>query len=207
MSKANARILSMNKKAAVQLSVNFIVMTVLALITLGIGFYIVTEIFTTAEEYKATLDEQTQEQIRATLEKGEILSLPITAYTIRRGEKEIIPFGVRNNLGEAAYFYISVSCTEAIDSEENELCAVNEGKTCVDVCDTWIVLSTEVLKTEKETLENRESLAIGLFVKVPDDALSGIFGYSVKVCTGNFCDESDSTQYGTTKKLYITVPE
>ncbi len=192
----------MNKKAAVQLSVNFIVLTVLALITLGIGFYIVTEIFTTAEKYKATLDEQTQEQIRTTLEKGEIVSLPITAYTIRRGETEIIPFGVRNNLGEADYFYMSVTCTEAIDSQENELCAVNEGKLCTDICNDWIVLDTE-----KETLENRESLAVGLFVRIPDDAPSGIFGYSIKVCTGNVCDKSDSTQYGTTKKMYITVPE
>lgn len=206
MNEVNVKILFMGKKAAVQLSVNFIVLTVLALITLGIGFYIVTEIFTTAEKYQAQLDEQTQEQIRATLEKGEILSLPITSYTIRRGEKDIIPFGVRNNLGEESTFYISVTCTEAIDSEENELCAINDGKSCTiaetSYCSDWIVLDTE-----KETLENRESLAVGLFVRVPDDAPSGIFGYSVKVCTGNFCDESSSTQYGTTKKMYVTVPE
>ncbi|PIN78647.1 hypothetical protein COV16_05655 [Candidatus Woesearchaeota archaeon CG10_big_fil_rev_8_21_14_0_10_34_8] len=189
----------MNKKAAIQLSVQFIVLTVLALITLGIGFYLVTNIFTTAEEYKVILDKETQENIISTLKKsGEILSLPITSYTIKRGDNEIVAFGVLNNIGTDSTFTISIVCTEAIAPDDTELCAVNKGIPCGESagqCSRWIILDTE-----EETLQNRESLVAGLFIQVPNNAPSGIFGYSIKVYTGN-------TQYGTTKKLYITVPE
>jgi hypothetical protein len=190
----------MNKKAAIQLSVQFIVLTVLALVTVGIGFYIVTQIFITAEDYKGKLDEQTQENIIDTLTKsGDIISMPITSYTIRRGETEIIALGVQNSLERTETFTFQVQCSEAIDSDNTELCAVNQGIVCntetTGFCSDWIILDTE-----EEELENRESVVVGLFVRVPDDAPSGTFGYTIKVY-------NDAEQYGTTKKLYITVPE
>jgi hypothetical protein len=194
------RFLSWNKKAAIQLSVQFIVLTVLALVTLGVGFYIVTQIFVTAEDYKATLDEQTQENIIATLKKsGELISFPITSYNIARGNKEIIALGVYNSIGDAANFQFTIDCSEAIDSDNTELCAKNQGIPCstetAGFCSDWIILDTE-----EETLENRESHVVGLFVQVPKDAPSGTFAFSIKVYANN-------EQYGTTKKLYIGVPK
>lgn len=196
-----------NKKAAIQLSINFIVLTILSLIVLGIGFYLVTNIFITATEYKGILDEQTKESILATLKKsGELISLPIIQYTVRRGENEIIGVGLINNAGSEQTFYITAECTEAVDNQENELCYKAGGISCDNeasgYCSKWILLDTEQI-----TLKNREDAVISLFVSVSDDAPSGIFGYSFKVCTANKCGSSGSTQYGTTKKFYINVPE
>ncbi len=190
----------MNKKAAIQLTVQFIVLTVLALITVGIGFYIVTNIFITAEEYKGKLDEQTQENIIAALKKsGEAISLPITSYTIRRGDNEVIAVGVLNSIGKTATFTFTAECTEGLSSDDTILCAKNSGMSCnsaeAGYCSDWVIIDTE-----KEELENRDSTAVGLFVRVPDVAPSGIFGYTIKVY-------ADGSQYGTSKKMYITVPE
>lgn len=196
----------MNKKA-IELSINFIVITVLSLIVLGIGFYLVTNIFSTATKYKGELDEQTQESLLATLRKsGDLISMPIIHYSIARGATDVLGAALLNDIGIAETFYITTTCTEAVDSDENDLCAEVQGISCetetAGYCSDWITLDTE-----KTTLENRKDAAIGMFVMVPDDAPSGTFGYSFKVCTGNFCGDSGSEQYGPTKKLYITVPE
>ncbi len=196
----------MNKKA-VELSINFIVITILSLIVLGIGFYLVTNIFTTAEEYKEKLDEQTQEHILETLrESGELISIPINKYTIQRGGHTIFGIGILNDLGDIGIFYPRLVCTEAIDADQNEMCAVNNGISCdteaTAYCNNWITMDTTGM-----TLENRKSDVVTLFIIVPDNAPEGTYGFTFKVCTGNYCGSTDSTQYGPTKKLYITVPE
>ncbi|MEK6921948.1 MAG: hypothetical protein AABX82_08715, partial [Nanoarchaeota archaeon] len=195
-----------NKKAAIELSVNMIVVTVLSLIVLGIGFYIVTHIFTTATEYKEKLDEQTKENIRTTLmQTGELISLPINKYIVQRGENDVIAVGLLNNVGDRQTFYTTISCSEALAEDETELCAENMAIPCntatAGYCSDWIIMDTEEI-----TLENREATAIGLFVAVPDDAPAGMFAFNFKVCTGGQCSVS-GTQYGSTKKVYITVPE
>ncbi len=197
----------MNKKAAIELSVNMIVITVLSLVVLGIGFYLVTNIFTTATDYKEKLDEQTKDNIIASLrESGELISLPITKYTIQRKGVETIGVGIYNNAGASETFYVSVECTEAIDVDQTELCAKNNGVSCdtetAGYCTNWITKGFD-----KETIDNKDSAVEDLFVIVPEDAPSGIFGYVVKVCTGNECGATGATQYGPSKKFYIAVPE
>lgn len=196
-----------NKAGAVELSVNMIVITVLSLVVLGIGFYLVTNIFTTATEYKEKLDEQTKDNIIASLrQSGELISLPLTKYTLQRGAVETIGVGIYNNAGSDQTFYISVECTEAIDTDQTELCAKNNGVSCYTAetgfCTNWIILGSE-----KETIANKDTIIAELFLIVPEDAPSGIFGYIVKVCTGNECGATSATQYGPSKKFYITVPQ
>lgn len=196
-----------NKVAAVELSVNMIVITVLSLVVLGIGFYLVTNIFTTASEYKEKLDEQTKENIISSLkESGELISLPITKYTVQRKGIETIGVGIYNNAGANQTFYVKIECTEAIDNEKTELCAKNNGVSCdteiAGYCSSWITKGFD-----KQTVENKDSTVEELFVIVPQDVPSGIFGYVVKVCMGNECDATGAIQYGPSKKFYITVPE
>ncbi len=198
-----------NKKAAIELSVNMIVITILSLVVLGIGFYLVTSLFSTATEYKRTLDEQTEQNILTALKKpGELISLPITQYGIERGETDVIGVGLLNNIDTtlSQTFYISVTCTEALAEDETELCNVNGGSLCnteaTGDCTKWPMLGDKQL-----TIENRDAEVVSIFFAVPDDAPSGTFGYNLKICTGNACGSSESTQYGPTKKFYVTVPE
>src|SRR3989338_5683066 len=143
------RIIS-NKKGAVELSVNMIVITVLSLVVLGIGFYLVTSLFSTATEYKGTLDEQTEQNILTALKKpGELISLTITQYSIERGETDVIGVGLLNSAGSAQTFYISITCTEALAEDETELCNANAGSSCdtetTGYCTTWPTLGDEQL--------------------------------------------------------------
>lgn len=132
--------------------------------------------------------------------------MPIIHYTIARGATEVLGAALLNDLDATETFYVSVACTEAVDSDENDLCAEVQGISCdtetSGYCNNWITIDEE-----ERTLENRKDVTISMFVMVPDDAPSGTFGYSFKVCTGSFCGESGSEQYGPTKKFYITVPE
>ena len=182
------RRINASKSAAIELSVNMIVITVLSLVVLGIGFYLVTNIFTTANNYKENLDEQTKENIVSSLkESGELISLPITKYPVQRKGTETIGVGIYNNVGASQTFYVKVECTEAIATDQTELCAKNNGVSCdayaTTHCSNWITKGFN-----KQTIENKDSAVEELFVIVPQDAPSGIFGYIVKVCTGNECD-------------------
>ena len=190
-----------------ELTINFIVITVLSLLVLGVGFYLVTNIFITAEEYKAKLDDQTQEHILETLrQSGELISLPINKYTLEKGTDTILGIGLLNSVGTSQTFYATLTCTEAVDSEQTELCAESSGISCdtelASYCSSWITLPVGSI-----TLENRKSDVVTVFITVPDDAPDGTYGFTFKICTGNYCGMSGSTQYGPTKKLYVIVPE
>ncbi len=123
-----------------------------------------------------------------------------------RKDVETIGIGIYNNAGASQTFYVKVESTEAIDTDQTEVCAKNNGVSCdtetAGYCSNWITKGFD-----KETIDNKESAVEELFIIVPEDAPSGIFGYIVKVCIGNECDATGATQYGPSKKFYITVPE
>ena len=52
-----------NKKAAIELSMNFLVIIIISIVILGSGIYLTRQIFTGAQETSATLDERTKEAI------------------------------------------------------------------------------------------------------------------------------------------------
>ena len=131
----------MNKKATLQLSMNFIVILVLAMLMFGVGMKFVTSIFLKADAMKESLDERTESQIMQTLDPGTPVSLPLNRYELERKETKTIGLGVLNELGSEATFYVEVYCDAAIDSNEDVLCDRKAGSTCGSSgevnCDGW----------------------------------------------------------------------
>jgi hypothetical protein len=86
----------LNKKAAIDLSISFIVIIIISLVVFAGSMLIVRKIFFGAEEIKTMLDEQTEEEIRGLLSSGETIAVPLAYKTIQAGKQDIFWVGIAN---------------------------------------------------------------------------------------------------------------
>ncbi|MBD3354943.1 hypothetical protein GF361_03080, partial [Candidatus Woesearchaeota archaeon] len=108
----------MNKKG-IELSVNFLVIVIISLVILSSGILIVRRYFSTAEDIKTQLDEQTERQIEASLGQGKMISVPFKRKTIGRGESDILGLGVLNIEDHRTEFNVNISLSSAYDKNKD----------------------------------------------------------------------------------------
>lgn len=186
----------MNKKA-IELSVNFIVMFVLAIVLFGVGIKFVTDIFLKAEEYQATIDQQTQSEIERIIDPNTPVGMPINSIDLGRGENGIVGIGILNLRGSSGKFTVAVECDAAVDYSGNVICddSFGSGQACTD-CDAW------AFEPEEMYLDNNEKGVGGIFISVPKDAVSGTYIYNVQAQV----DVGGAPQnYQALKKLNVNV--
>ena len=110
-----------SKKGALELSINAIVVLILAITMLSLGLAFMKGLFkkTTGQLEKVGEDIKNQmiEQLRASSAK---LTLNQEDITIRRGEKQDIYFAVKNILPAEQDFSIATECPDKIGSETLE---------------------------------------------------------------------------------------
>jgi len=102
----------LNKKAALELSLSFIVIIIISLVVFAGSMMIVRKIFFGAEEVKVMLDEQTEEEIRGLLSSGEIVAVPIAQRTIQVGKQDVFWIAIANALTETKNFRVVVGFDE-----------------------------------------------------------------------------------------------
>jgi hypothetical protein len=104
-----------HKKASLELSINAIIIIVLALTLLGLGLTFIRSQFKKIGETTGTIQEQIKEQILEDLRTGDKkLSFPSTNVNLDRGSTSTLAFGVKNteSLGDLN-FKISIAVTGA----------------------------------------------------------------------------------------------
>jgi hypothetical protein len=184
-------------RRAIELSVNFIVMFILAMAMFSVGLYIVKTVFFKADELKKQLDENTRDQIERVLTEGsDRVIVPIVLKNVRLGGHEVFGVGLRNDLGHDNTFYIDIKCDSAFKPDNSEIC----GNTMSCDCDSWFggTESTAIVKNgDKEVIE--------LFVFVPKSQATavqkGTYIFNMKI----FEDQATTKQYDTTKKIKVVV--
>ena len=174
----------MNKKAAIELSVNFLVIIIISLVVLSSAILITRQIFKGATELKATLDTQTESQIEALLNEGRPVAVAFNRKEIARGEHSVFGVGVLNLL-EPGTFNLFVVFKNAFDSAEEEI-------SCSD-CSGWLLYDEDAFELGTNG-ENKIAVLIG----VPKDAAIGTYIFDVKA-------EMDGASYGDLQKIYIEV--
>ncbi len=120
------RLRAIGKKADLSLSINAIVILILAITMLGLGLAFLRGTFkkTTEQfaEVSGTVKEQIVDEIKSKNEKLFIRGTP--ELDIRKGETKEVYYGIKNVLPEdETTFTISASCTEALlaDSDPSAL--------------------------------------------------------------------------------------
>ena len=97
----------LNKKG-IELSINFIVMLIIALVVFGMGIKLFTMFFAEAENIKDDLDEQTKKELQAKMMSSpdQVVVYP-TSLTIQKGKADIIGVGILN-IGTGTFTLTSV---------------------------------------------------------------------------------------------------
>jgi len=168
----------MNRKAAIELSMNFLVVIIISLVILAGGVSLLYKFIKVSTDSIVLIDDQTRVQLEQLLDDGSLVSLLPVAKTIKRGDDVVFGLGVLNiKDGGKLTFTTSV--------EKND----GPGELSVLYDSTSFVLE----KNQKHTQ--------GISIAVPKDAQSGTYIFDVKVLIDG---EGDS--YGGVKKITITVP-
>ena len=204
------------KKGAVQLSAGFLVTLILSMMVFGIGVLLVRQIFTDANDVIADLDGQKESQIRASLKDSNIVSLPFSRLTLKRGQKSVTGIGILNKLGSRNTFYVGGVCTAVLAEDGRErICDVSSNNPCdgtadKPACSDWITTEGDLI------LENNRDLVSNIFFIVPKGAPSGNYIFNVGVCAGEECPQGllenpsqsglSHLLYGTLQKFYLNMP-
>ncbi len=176
----------MNKKAF-SLSINFVVILILALAALSIGFMVSYRALKHAEEVRLQLDSETESQIEAYLASGDLVAIPLNKKNIDDGTA-MFGLGVLNverQLDSNAFSLNISSCTYYDTNGNPSPCALND---------------YEIQTTVEEgfMLEQNEEKKIAILVKIlrPE---SGLYSFKIIVNKG-------AEQYGAPQIIYINVP-
>lgn len=158
-------------KRGIELAANFFVIMILSLVILGMGIYLVSLFFTTTEELKTNLDEQTEKQIQRILLEGKRVAIPINKKDIKRGKGNLFGLGILNILGETKNFKIHVSNGPIIKNDNNQ---INEGEAGY--------IQLQYLQDHIKEILNNEQQIFAIPVRVPRSAQIGTYILNVYVC-------------------------
>lgn len=129
--------LFINKKG-IEITISFIVMLILAITVLAGSMVLITKFFGAAEEQKASIDSQTQSQIRSMLMGGAKVAIPINRIKAHRGDFVTFGVGILNVLragaGQDEFNIVAGSCKgatyeiEPLNIEQSAIVKKNDQK-------------------------------------------------------------------------------
>lgn len=117
MSKKNFK---HNKKAAIQLSMSFLVMLVMAITIFILSLVFLGDFFDQSVQLKTNLDQQTRAQIQNMLRGNERVAIPLDTKRVKRGEPASYGVGIRNTLSNE-YFRVILTGSAFIPIESPEI--------------------------------------------------------------------------------------
>ncbi len=176
-----------------ELSINFIVIFILAIVVFAFGIRMSYSLFNKGIETKATLDRQTSLEIEKLLDTGEKVVIPFDEQEIRKGKLGVFGVGIRNVLdegGEKDTFQVTVKFSGAFD-KEGKKALINIGPTPLSNPAQESSLTVLVRKNEIQK--------VPISFSVPSNAVSGRYVFNVMVF-------QNSEQYGFTKQVTLVVP-
>jgi len=140
----------MNKKG-LEFAIGTIVLIIISILIFSMSMYFVFKWFSSAEELKAEIDRQTQNEILASLKTGnELVSIPINVKTIKRGDSVTFGVGVKN-IGSSKNFRGTVVFSNAYAPDGSVLPVEKDY-----VSNYWLgnfnIISTFELKKNQEKL-------------------------------------------------------
>jgi len=177
-----------------ELSMNFFVTIIIAIVLLGIGITLLTRFVGITQDTQESLDERTQTRINELLTEGKQVTIPFNRQDIRRGSSEVFGLGVLNILEEGSF------------RAEVELSgAFYDGNTAFD--DAYIQQIRDDLAngqwalydTTATIISTQQRRLFDILIDVPKDARSGNYVFNVKVFRNN-------EQYENIQKIYVAVP-
>ena len=179
----------MMKRGAIQLSVNFIVILIIAMFVFSMGIKLAYDLVSEAGKMGAEVDENTQREIEQALMGGEQVSIPINRKETKIADSVVFGLGIFN-IGTSGNFNVEMELEDAYNAETTEKIEVD--------ANSWIISffgPYEINKNEQKILP----LPVAVPRKIESGTTPpGVYIFKVWVTRGGI-------QYGSTQKVYVEV--
>ncbi len=110
-----------SNKRAFEMSVGMIVIIIISVLIFSMSLYFVFKWFASAEQLKAEIDRQTQEQIIGALKTGnQLVAIPIAVQQAKRGTITNFGIGIRN-IAQEKPFSIAISFSDAYKPDGTQI--------------------------------------------------------------------------------------
>lgn len=147
--------LRQNKKG-VELSINFIVMLVLAIAVFSGGLLFINKFFSEAEEIRLNIDAQTERQIANLLDDGSPFVVPIRTLEVQNGKFVQTAAGIFNN-GAAQdssgapieEFTLTVRLHQAWTIDNQPLCNGLDTSGCTSDPNSWVITDSNAFQIKE----------------------------------------------------------
>ena len=167
-----------NKKAGLQISINAIVILILAITVLGIGLGFIRGMFSqTIGQLGDVSDDIKNDMINRLRDSDERLALREENIEMKKSDEKTIYFGIRNEEEDEASFDIKFRCDSKMDEDAN--------------------LDDIIFNVFKETkmLERDEIMVLPAVIKISPNAVATTYMCSALINEGDYAS----------KTFYITV--
>ncbi len=172
------------KKASLELSIQSIVIVVIAFVVLGLGLGFVRNQFSSIDKTSSAVQEQISQQILDDLRTGnKKLSFPATKLTLATSEESVQAIGIKNTLDREADLVLSFQVKAGGDGgftdfpADRELPFQNSG----DIQTT----SSIIWDDTAQTLKPGETRIIPVTIKAPDKTGTYLYKVSVNLADGS----------------------
>ena len=189
-----------NKKSSLEISIQAIVIVVLAMTLLGLGLGFIRGLFSNINKIGDQTFSKIQEQLQNTLTSGnEKLVLSSSKITIERGKSTLLGWGIKNeNNYPLAYWaeFSPIRCPSAVSN-------CNGIKN--DLNNKWFTfnyLPTTSITTAPYKVGVADNQVVRVDLNIPQDAQTGLYLFSLKIFdTGT---TPPNGEYSSTD-LFVTV--
>lgn len=102
---------------------------------------------------------------------------------IAPGESAALGIGIRNNLHGDSILYVHIRCDSALSPDRSTICNEHINRSCA-AFNYWLTY------TKGHTVSANSIRIAEAFIRVPKNALPGLYSYRVMVCTDLACTET-----------------
>lgn len=155
-----------SNRRGIELSINFIVMLVLAIAVFAGGLVFASKFFRHAEKVRGNLDSQTERQIEKLLDSGAPVVMPISTKEVFRNEFETFGLGILARF--SGKYKVSIEFDQAFRKDKSQITNI--------YAQDWIQLPSSEVKLKKN---EKGKFLIG--VQVPKNAEKGTYIFRISV--------------------------
>ncbi len=178
------------KKAAIELSANFIVIIIISIVILAGGLMLFFKIKDSAQSYADKLDSQTQDKLRSVmLSNNYKTAIYPTDITIDNNKAELIGIGITNIYDVRTTFRIRLMYVKEYDSYNNLVGTISD----ISTLGTYYTLSNSTVD-----IAPYDQTTKGMLLRMPSNTTSGQYVYTINIT-------SNTQAYGL-QQVYVNNP-
>ena len=189
-------------KRAIELSANFLVITILSIAMLGFGIYFTKQIFTKSNDYTRQIDADTTLKMEELMNDGSKIVIPFQTKTAARGSTAVFGIGVLNMLGDPKNFKINTVDNSGVNTLYAATAYAKDGTTLIDNSKVTLLYNPDAI-----SIKNLDNNKWGLAANVDKTAPSGTYIINLKVQVEDDSNPGIYEDYADpVYKLYVNVP-